>query len=719
MELLPASHDPWIVVASLAIATFASYVALDLSRRVRTRDRGVGHAWWVGGSVAMGTGVWAMHFVGMLGLTLPIRLGYTGTLTGLSWFAGVVASAIALGLASRGHLGWRRLALGSTAMGAGICAMHYLGMAALDMAPGIVWNPWWVAVSAVIAVAASAAALGIFFLLRRVRPARLHACQLVAAAAMGVAINGMHYSGMAAAAFPVGSVCLSADQLQGDSLGGIVAIASTLLLAMTMFTAVLDSRMQARSARLAESLRHANGELAAANEALRRQAFEDPLTGLPNRALFEDRLAQALARLARAAPATGGAAPRIAVLFVDLDGFKPINDSFGHAAGDQVLREVAARLRGCARGGDTVARVGGDEFLILMEGIEQPGDGIAVAQRMIEAIAAPIELPQHTLRPSCSIGIVVHPDAGDAGKLVANADAAMYAAKAAGGATWAMFESHMDAGALEQLSLQGDLRRALERSELLLHYQPKIDARDGRVRGVEALVRWQHPQRGLVSPAVFVPIAERFGLINRLGAWVIDEACRQMQQWSAAGLDLRVAVNLSRHQLRDAALVPHIETALQRHGIAPQRLLCEVTESVAMDDLAATQRSFDGLARLGVFLSIDDFGTGHSSLACLRTLPARQLKIDRSFVRDLESSEAARSIVDAVVYLAHRLKLDVVAEGVETPGQQDVLVQLGCDGLQGFLIARPMPPQALFAWVQERRRDESPGVAPAAPVRVA
>jgi diguanylate cyclase (GGDEF)-like protein len=701
VPLLTPSYDPWGVVASLLVATFASYVALDLSRRVRTRDRGAALAWWIGGSLVMGTGIWSMHFVGMLAFRLPIELGYTVLLTFVSWLAAVVVSAVALGVAGRGRLGARRLALGALTMGAGICAMHYLGMAALDMSPAIVWDTRLVALSAVIAVAASAAALAIFRWLRSRDERHLSAHQFGAALAMGLAICGMHYTGMAAAGFPADAVCLSAGRLGGNSLGTAVGLAAVTLLALTLFTSVLDARMQDRTARLARSLRETNGRLQEANEALRQKATVDGLTGLANRRLFEDRLKAALARVARA-EAGAAAVPahehRLAVLFVDLDGFKPVNDSFGHDSGDLVLRQTAARLRATVRGADTVARVGGDEFLVLMEDVAHPADGVALARRVIEAVSRPIELQQRTLQISCSIGIVVYPDDGQAERLVAHADAAMYAAKRAGGATWAMFESGMDAGALEQLSLANDLRHALERGELLLHYQPKVDAQHGTICGVEALLRWQHPARGMVSPATFVPIAERFGLIGQLGAWVIDEACRQMQQWADAGARIRVAINLSVHQLREDGLVQHVDAALRRHHLHASQLLCEITESVAMDDLAATQRTFGGLGRLGVYLAIDDFGTGYSSLACLRQLPARQLKIDRSFVRDLETSEAARSVVDAVIHLSHRLGLVVVAEGVETRGQRDLLRDMGCDQYQGYLFARPMPADELLDW---------------------
>jgi EAL domain-containing protein (putative c-di-GMP-specific phosphodiesterase class I) len=275
----------------------------------------------------------------------------------------------------------------------------------------------------------------------------------------------------------------------------------------------------------------------------------------------------------------------------------------------------------------------------------------------------------------------------------------MYVAKQAGGNRFAVFEAHMDAGMADQLMLQTDLGLALEAGQFFLDYQPKIDGASGKIRGVEALLRWKHPVRGLIGPDTFIPMAERFGLINELGNWVINEACRQMQAWADEGVRMRVAINLSAHQLREADLVERIERALARHQVEASQLLCEITESVAMDDLAASQRTFAGLARIGVFLSIDDFGTGYSSLSYLRQLPAKQLKIDRSFVNDLETSADARAIVDAVIYLAHTLGLRVVAEGVETEKQRDILLGLKCDELQGYLFARPMSASTLSQWV--------------------
>ena len=486
-------------------------------------------------------------------------------------------------------------------------------------------------------------------------------------------------------------------------LSGVV-VTSVLVVILVSHVALLLFFWRGRKA-----LTKANLQLESANEELRRRAFIDPLTGLPNRMLFEDRLLHAMQRYDRDDDSRARREPcKLAVLFVDLDGFKPINDMLGHAVGDEVLKEAARRLRTTTRDSDTVARIGGDEFVLLAEDVSDVADCASLANRVIQVLAQPLEVQGHQVTLSGSVGVALYPEHGDRMKLVQNADAAMYTAKRAGGNTYALFESRMNEGLQEQLSLQHDLRHALERGELQLHYQPKIDARLGRLQGVEALLRWHHPTRGMVGPNVFIPIAERFGLINGLGNWVIEESCRQMRVWADEGLSMNVAINLSVHQLRTEELVPRIESALARYQVMPSQLLCEITESVAMEDIESTQRAFEALSRIGVYLSIDDFGTGYSSLSYLRQLPARQLKIDRSFVADIEVRPDARAIVGAVIQLAHQLGLRVVAEGVETEGQRDILLVLQCDELQGYLLARPMAVEALDDWLQKQPSDEPP-----------
>jgi diguanylate cyclase (GGDEF)-like protein len=681
---LVPSYDLWAVGASVLIAVYASFVALDLARRVRAADRAVAWAWLLGGSMAMGTGIWAMHFIGMLAFQLPIPIGYDYVVTLASWTAAVLSSGVVLGIAGRRRLTAWRLLVGALAMGGGICAMHYLGMYAMAMRPGIVWSPALLAASAAIAVGASAVALVIFSWMHTRSERSGLGWRVSAALVMGTAIAGMHYSGMAAAHFPPDSVCLNAAGLAGGALGVLVALAATSLLTITLAASVLDARLQSSHSRMAASLRQANEEL-------QHIAFKDPLTGLPNRLVFEDRLHNAVARCEREQT-------RLAVLFVDLDGFKPINDSFGHGAGDEVLREVGRRLSVLARQADTVARVGGDEFLLLLEGQLDEAAAAQVAQRTLLMLNQVYALSDREVHLSCSIGIVFYPDHGARQKLIAHADAAMYAAKRAGGSTYCFFEARMDAGSRDQVELQRDLRHALDHGELELYYQPKIHAVSGQITGAEALMRWRHPSRGMVPPGVFIPIAERFGLIGVLGNWVIDESARQMRLWLDGGLRMRVSINLSVHQLRQEALAARLRQALDRHRVEAGLLTCEITESVAMDDAQPTLRALERLAATGVQLSIDDFGTGYSSLSYLRRMPAGQLKIDRSFVSDLEHSSDARAIVDAVVRLAHALGLKVVAEGVETAAQQAFLTELGCDELQGYLYARPMPARALTLW---------------------
>ncbi|MFT7722589.1 MAG: EAL domain-containing protein [Roseateles sp.] len=698
---LALSFDPAVVVLSYLTAAFASYVALDLAQRVRTPDLAVARAWWIAGSLSMGTGIWAMHFLGMLALRLPFATGYDASTTLLSWVAAVAVSGVALRIAANNRLTLARLATGAISMGVGICAMHYIGMAALVLSPGIRWHWGLVAASAAIATGASAAALCIFFWLRRLAAGWAQWGQVAAALVMGAAVAGMHYTGMAAAGLDAASICVSTDGLRGDRLGHLVAGATGALLLLTLLTSAMDARAQRHNNRLQTSLTAATAELQA-------RALRDPLTGLANRQLLDDRLQHAAARGRRGAV-------RLALLTVNLDGFKPINDSFGLTAGDHVLRETARRLQALARGHDTLARLGADEFVLLIEGDAAEATLAQVAQRLLDALALPLrDVPgagSQPLRLSASIGIALYDGQAPGETLVAQSDSAAQSVKRAGGNGFAFFEAHMQAGVREQVELARDLRAALAGESgggrLALHYQPKVATRDGddtEVNGVEALLRWQHPQRGGVSPGVLIPVAERFGLIMPLGDWVIAESCRQIAAWRDAGLQMRVAINLSVQQLRQPdALVRRFEQALAEHGVDPRQLTCEITESVAMDDAAATERTLRRLADLGLALSIDDFGTGYSSLAYLRRLPVSQLKIDRSFVQDLETSADARAIVNAVIELAHALSLSVVAEGVETEGQAAVLRGKHCDKLQGFLFARPMPADELTRWALEHQ----------------
>jgi len=676
--MLIAHYDKLLVAVSLLVAILASYTALNMAERINSTQEYAGRYWLVGGAIAMGIGIWSMHFVGMLAFRLPIELSYDPWLSFTSLIIAVGVSGFALWIASRPVLPLQLLLRSAVLLGLGIAAMHYIGMAALLMAPGIEYNLWLFAASLAIAIAAAAAALWIAFRLRQKTP-RIKLVRAAAAVVMGLAIVGMHYTGMTAANFPLGSVCMAVNNGVSPGWLAIVIILFTLaVLAIALVSALLDARLETRTAKLALSL-------ATANEELMQMVLHDNLTKLPNRTLLEDRLNQAIHKAAREQG-------HFMLMFCDLDGFKTVNDSLGHQVGDQLLVEVAQRICGITRAQDTVARLGGDEFVIVAE-LHHPDEALQIANKLIEVFSEPFQLQKLTLRVSASVGIAIYPQDGSTRHdLVINADAAMYHTKHCGRNGYHFFESSMNNNAREQLQWLQDMRLALERKEFILYYQPKYRASDVTVIGAEALLRWQHPLRGLVGPGEFIGLAERSGLIVPIGAWVLDEACRQMKSWYQRGhQDWTVAVNLSALQFAQADLVDLVRDTLIRHDLPAHCLTLEVTESTAMHDAERSLGILRKIANLGVDISIDDFGTGYSSLLYLKRLPANELKIDRGFVHDLGCGSEDDAIISAIVALGRTLNLRIVAEGVETRKQQQFLTALGCDALQGFLLGHPMP----------------------------
>jgi diguanylate cyclase (GGDEF)-like protein/PAS domain S-box-containing protein len=442
----------------------------------------------------------------------------------------------------------------------------------------------------------------------------------------------------------------------------------------------------------------------------------DSLTGLPNRVLFRDRLQQAMARARRSGVP-------MALLFLDLDHFKLINDSLGHDVGDQLLRQVAEVLKGCLRLSDslsrtgsdeafTVSRLGGDEFTVIAEGLASAEDAALIARRILEALEAPIRLLEHELHVAGSIGISLFPGGEgtrdtDLDGLVRHTDMAMYRAKAMGRGTYAFFSDELSAEVAARLQLENQLRRALERNEFVLHYQPKACLNTGEVTGVEALIRWHAPGKGMVPPDRFIRVLEDSGLILPVGAWAIRTACAEVAAWDRAGLPpLTLAVNLSARQFRQPFLARFIEDTLAQTGVPPRRLEVELTESLLMEDNEATRSALAALAGMGVRVAMDDFGTGHSSLSYLKRFDIDTLKIDRSFVSELPHDPEDTAISRAITAMGHSLHMKVVAEGVETAEQAECLRELGCDEMQGFLLSRALPPDAFVAWLLQRLAEQ-------------
>jgi diguanylate cyclase (GGDEF)-like protein len=697
VETMSAVYNSWLVGLSIFVAISVSYTALRLASRVANTELSYARTWRLVGALAMGFGIWTMHFVGMLAFSLPIPLSYDIPLTLASLAVAIATSGFALTITGGAELNLPRLAGAALIMGAGIALMHYMGMAAITVVPGVSFDAWLVALSIYIAVAASFVALWLFFRLRHGNSLQTGMLRVAAAIIMGIAISGMHYTGMAASKFAAGAYCSGGVRLDQPWLAASIGILSVALLSVTLLSAIYDAQRQSRARR------HTN-KLAEVNERLQHQSTHDALTGLPNRTLFLETLGKAVT-----ASAQGGRG--FAVFALDLDRFKVINDTLGHGVGDQLLRRVGGRLRGALRSDDMVARTGGDEFLMLIGDVASRGGEAAVAVEIGTHLDREYEIDSMVVHTSASIGIATYPGDGlTPDVLVARADEAMYFAKQNGRNTYCLFNVGMSVFSQERLDLENDLRRALPLQQFELHYQPKMEVDGGRISSVEALLRWRHPQRGFVSPADFIPLAEESGLMFAIDEWVLREGCRQARAWQLAGLPfIRVAVNVSPVNFRQSKFLTAVRTALADFELDPGYLEVELTETTVMRDAESSVKFLEDLSRMGVLVSIDDFGTGYSSMSYLRRLPLDKLKIDRSFISDLATSPDAASIVKAIISLAHSLRLKVVAEGVETEAQLQQLKALDCDQYQGWLRSPAVLPSAIATMVRVQEEHAEAG----------
>jgi diguanylate cyclase (GGDEF)-like protein/PAS domain S-box-containing protein len=926
-----SSYDYRLVALSVFIAVLASYAALDVAGRVTSARGGIRFAWLSGGAVAMGIGIWSMHYVGMLAFQVPVPVQYDWPTALVSLLAAIFASAIALFVVSREKMGFTRAIVGSVFMGSAIAGMHYIGMAAMRLPAICHFSISIVTISVILAIVISLVALWLTFHFRgETRSGGWR--KVVSAIVMGVAIPVMHYTGMAAASF---TPSMSTDgslshALNISSLGTASIIVVTFMaLGLTVLTSFADRRFSAQALKLESSEKKsreiletaldafvamdskgtivdwnaqaaatfgwsreealgklfftiivhqrnraihenglqyflASGEGAALNKriemtALHRDGHEFPielaltpiqwgetrlftafvrdisarknmeealfvekeraqvtlnsigdavactdisgnitflnhvaekmtgwsqeeaagrpmadvleildatsrkatspmelavdknqtvhlpsnsilirqdgleipiedsvapihdregqatgavivfrdvsvaramtlqlahsaehdvLTGLPNRALLNDRANQAIILASRHVK-------KVVVLFLDLDGFKHINDSLGHLTGDKLLQSVTKRLCDCVRASDTVSRQGGDEFVVLLSEMQHSEDAAFTARRLLQAVAEAHTINQQDLHVTTSIGISVYPDDGlDAETLIKNADTAMYQAKENGRQSYQFFKSSMNERAVERQSIEGGLRRALERNEFTLNYQPKVNLMTGRITGAEALLRWTRPSRGPVSPALFIPVAEDCGLIVSIGNWALREACKQARACVDAGLSLpSIAVNISAMEFRHERFLEGVFEILKETGLDPRFLELELTESVLMKRVEATGSILKTLRAAGVRVAVDDFGTGYSSLSYLRKFPIDALKIDQSFVRQITTSPGETSIVTAIISMGRSLGLRVIAEGVETQEELSFLQTQECEEAQGYYFSRPLPPE--------------------------
>lgn len=689
---MQGTYTPWLIYLSIAVAVVVSYTALSLASRVTTARSGSALAWLTGGAIVMGIGIWSMHFIGMLALSLPIRLAYDVPTTLLSLGIAIGTSAFALFIISRATISTARLAVSAVIMGAGISAMHYTGMASISIMPGITYEPLLFAASIAIAITASFAALWLAFRLKRGRSWQMTLARIAAAIVMGLAISGMHYTGMAASEFAVGSYCVSGAKLDNHWFALVLGVFAFGVMAVTLLTAIYDAYLQ----------QHRRDRDDAIDAHVRNSNRSDSLTGLPNRVALSEAAELAIEAASRRDC-------QLALLVLDVDRLKSINDSLGHHVGDEIVREFSLRLNKVLRHNDTLARLAGDEFTILATDLRSARDAEAIAEKVIEILQQKFTAGSVEIHPSVSIGISTYPLDGETFEvLLRRASTAMRYTKDSARGGFRFYAAEMSSFIDDRLALESELRRAMTVGELELHYQPKVDISTNRVRSAEALIRWRHPTRGLISPMVFIPMAEETGLIVPLGEWVVRRACMQVRTWIDSGMSpVRVAVNLSAKQFRHADLAAVVQSALADANLEPGFIELELTESAVMHNPELSAATLQTLSSMGVHISIDDFGTGYSSLSYLRRFPLDKLKIDRSFIRDLMKNPDDVSIVRAIISLAHSLRLRVVAEGVETAEQLEFLRELGCDQYQGYFYSPAVPAEA-FATLMKRLRSERP-----------
>jgi len=677
--MMHVTWDSGLVIASVFIAFLASFSALDTVARVMDSRGMKALLWLIGGGAAMGIGIWSMHFIGMMAMHFNMPMRYNPSETVFSIVVAVFGSIIALWAVFRhNQFTLTNLLLGSIILGTSVVAMHYTGMAGLRINQPIIWNKTPVIMSIVIAYSASAVALWLAFRLRNNDAGVLNR-RFIAALVMGAAIAGMHYTGMYAAHFDTTMQVLPGG-LGSQRLTIWVFMFTLVILGSNLFGAMIESQL--RVSRMASKLKQTNEEL-------RQMALHDPLTNLANRTLFEDKLNDYIQRAKQNASS-------FSLLYMDLDGFKMVNDAYGHDIGDKLLVEVAKRLNAAVNPSDILARVGGDEFVLLSHASTE-ADASRWAETLVAAIEPEFTVETYELRVSLSIGIAMFPAHGiEAREMLFNADSAMYHTKNSGRNGFSVYQPSMSPIGRSQVQLKNELWRAIHNNELRLFYQPKLNVTSGEIIGYEALVRWQHPERGLKTPDKFLPIAEQTGMILLLGEWVLNEACRQLAIWHQKGADhLSISVNLSAQQFEQKSLIYLVTRTLEEYCLAPDKLILEITETTAMRYPQESIKILEELKEIGVQVAIDDFGTGYSSLLYLQNMPATELKIDRAFINSIGHKDTDPRLLSMIIELAKNMNLNIVAEGVESEEQQTYLVNLGCDVHQGYYFSRPVPPSQI------------------------
>lgn len=671
--MLNISWDPVLIAISYLVAFIASFVALDSAGKIPLSSRKAALFWRMAGGISLGIGIWSMHFIGMLSMQMPMMMRYDLWLTLASLGVAVIASTTALDIAVAGKKrSLFRPIVATAILSAGVVSMHYIGMAALMLDGSIIWDRRIVGLSVVIAVVASGTALWLAF---RLRDKGVFIERLLAALVMAAAICAMHYTGMSAAHYPEMSHTLPGG-IGELGLSIWVSVTTLCLLGVMLIISLVDSHR--RTGRLTDNLRQLNRQL-------ELQARFDALTGLANRHQMDIRMQDCL----RSALLSNR---QFAVIFLNVDHFKRVNDTWGHSVGDELLITVAQRITSRLTREMTLARLGGDAFILLVP--EYDDDKLnALLASLLEDVRRPLSICGHTLSTTISAGVSLYPQDGETlHELKLKADAALHHVKDDGRNGWAHYRSEMSTAIPAKPGFLQELSQALERDQFELWYQPTWYAQEKTIHGFEALLRWRHPEQGVVLPGLFIPSLEQTGLIIPVGNWAIEAACRQLHFWTEQGFSQwTLSLNLSPVQFEQPDIFHIVSSMLEKYSLSPSRLIIEVTESTALKNLDRSIELLNAFNHAGITVSIDDFGTGYSNLLMLSVLPAKELKIDKSFVTSMLENEKSYKLVETIMSIARTMEMNVVAEGIETQEQQEVLTRLGCDYLQGYLFSRPLP----------------------------
>ena len=681
------SYDYRLTLLSIMVALMLSLMAFGLAAWIYRNNNGAKQYWRLSGAVAMGTFVWSAHFATLLIFSADKPAHFDLDLMVLSWVVAIAVSCFAFWAVSRWQAASTSI-IGVILLGTGLVGMCYLTIKALQTTPDAGFNPSLLSLFVSVLVTISAVVLLALFWIRapKIKQNRIFAM-------LGMALLPVFAIGYCIVMATTHSGLVTTDSSLSASTPSLLIVilctGAAGLVMVTYFVSAFGIKARNHDS-LNQSLRQTNLELS-------QLAMIDTLTQLPNRRMFQQHLDIAAGHVSRESHSRNS----LAVAYIDLDGFKPVNDALGHHVGDEVLQVVARRLNMAVRGCDVVARLGGDEFVALIENIKSDEDIILIVDRIVQSLREVFYIANHEIAISASVGIAVYPRDGNTKNLMKCADAAMYRAKSDGKNQFRFFDAEIELASNRLLEMQRELNQALANNEFKLLFQPKIDSKTNALTGVEALLRWRHPVRGMIYPEVFVPAAERFGLINHIGDWVVEEVCRVLYRLRGQGITLNIAINLSPQQFRNPSLVTNVVQMLNRYDLPASSLMFEITGCRTLHNLEQFNSLLADFHAAGLKLAMDDFYTSNFSLAFLRNIKVNVLKLDRTFINDICSNQQSQEVVEAVVRLAHALKLSVVAVGVNMEDQRKLLMELGCDQLQGYLFSRPVPEEMLIGLINQ------------------